>query len=427
VTDRFVVAGLARARTPWFAQVGRWATEGAVPLEYVRCTSAAELRSRLESGRAWSAVLLADDVPGVDRDLFEAVREAGAAPLVVTSGPTQDWITLGAGALLPVGFDREGLLEALQAAAAPVDDSVARHSHTGDVPAPARRGRLVAVTGPGGTGVSTAAIALAEGLAASRGPGVLLADLRRAAEQALLHDARRVEPGLQELVEAHRGVAPDAGQVRALTFDVPARGYRLLLGLRRPQQWPVLRPNALGAALDGLQHAFDVVVADVDPDVDGEQETGARAVEDRHLAARLTLGRADAVLVVGLPGLKGTYALTRLVGELLAFGVPPARLVTVVNRAPRRRAQRAELTRTVAELLATTLAGAALPSPVFLPERRVEEALHDGIGLPSPLPGDLAAVVGRLLTGPRAALPTTHATPVAVVPGQLGLEGGVGA
>ena len=82
---RYVVVGLARPRASWFGDVGRWATSGAAPVKFVRCVSAEELRARLRSGRAFSAVLVDGAVGGLDRDLVDAAREAGAAVVVVLS------------------------------------------------------------------------------------------------------------------------------------------------------------------------------------------------------------------------------------------------------------------------------------------------------------------------------------------------------
>lgn len=427
MAERYVVAGLARARTEWFSRVGRWASEASIPVEFVRCVSVGELRGRLEGGRPYSAVLLGGDVDGVDRDLLGRVRDVGAAPVVVDAGTGRAWADLGAAAVLPGAFGREDLLEVLADVAVPVDQVAERPAAPRDLDPPRPLGRLVAVTGPGGTGASTAAIGLAQGLAGTGRGQVLLADLRRVAEQALLHDTRAVVPGLQEVVEAHRGAQPDAEAVRAATFDVPTRGYRLLLGLRRPRHWAALRPAALGTALTGLQRAFAVTVADVDPDVDGEEETGSPDVEERHLASRLTLARADAVVVVGGTGMKGLYALSRLVGELLSFGIPAERIVPVLNRAPRRRRAREELAAALAQLLDGQLAGAALATAHQLPERRVEDALRDGAPLPDPLPGTLVTAVDTLLGRPRATVPDGVPTPTPVTPGSLGLAGDGGA
>src|SRR3546814_2814274 len=69
----------------------------------------------------------------------------------------------------------------------------------------------------------------------------------------MLHAARDVVPGVAELVEAHRSGSPGPHEVRDLTWEVGARGYRLLLGLRRHRDWTAIRPRAFDAALDGLR------------------------------------------------------------------------------------------------------------------------------------------------------------------------------
>jgi len=163
------------------------------------------------------------------------------------------------------------------------------------------RGRLIAVTGRGGTGRSTLATALAQGLGADlRYSGtVCLADACLHGDQAVLHDARDVVPGVQELVEAHRSGNPSPERIRALTYDVPHRGYALLLGLRRHRDWTVVRPRAWEAALDGLCRSYRAVVADVDADVEGEAETGSFDIEDRNALARVAVGAADLVIAVG--------------------------------------------------------------------------------------------------------------------------------
>ena len=420
MTDRYVVAGLAPVRADWFRRVGRWASEASIPVEFVRCVSVAELRARLSGGRRFSAVLLGAGAVGIDRDLLAVVRDVDAAPVVVVDEPGRDWLQLGAAAVVEADLDRQALLDVLRTVAAPIREVAARDDAWRGPPAPGRLGRLVAVTGPGGTGASTVAMAVAQGLVATGHRSVVLADLRRVAELAMLHDARAVVPGLQELVEAHRGGDLPAAAVVDHTFGVPARGYRLLLGLRRPQQWATLQPRALEAAHDALRIAFELMVADVDPETEGEEETGSVDVEDRHLPSRLTLSRADAVLVVGDASTKGVYALARLLGDLLSFGVPPQRLVPVCNRAPWTPRRRRVITHALTELLDGQLGGRELPRLVHLPERRVEEAVRDGVGLPTPLPDALAAAVADLLERPRAA-ESLSPGPVPVRPGSLGL------
>ena len=116
--ERWVLLGLARPRLPWFAAVGRDATSGALPAEFVKCVSAEEVRVRLASGRRCSAVLLDGGLAAVDRDLLAAVVEAGAAAVVVDAGRGgRSWEALGATAVLPPDFDGRALLDVLEAAA----------------------------------------------------------------------------------------------------------------------------------------------------------------------------------------------------------------------------------------------------------------------------------------------------------------------
>src|SRR5205085_2658800 len=170
----------------------------------------------------------------------------------------------------------------VQRSHARADDLVARPVPTG------WRGTVVAVTGPGGTGASTTAMALAQALGDDvRQAGmVLLADLRLHAELAMLHDAGDICPGVQELVEAHRGGLPSADEIRSLVLAPAGRSYHLLLGLRRARFWPVLRPQAFAAAFDSLEHTFRVVVCDVDGDLEGEDDGGSVDVEERNVMSR---------------------------------------------------------------------------------------------------------------------------------------------
>ncbi len=400
--ERFVVLGLAPPRAAWFRSVGVWATSGALPAEFLKCVSAEEVRARLASGRPFSALVADAGLPTVDRDLLAAAVAADCAVLVVDDGrATRDWHALGASRVLSPSFTRDELVTALAACA--------RTIRRGDTPAAdllARpllsswRGTVAAVTGPGGTGVSTAAMALAQALGDDvHALGtVLLADLRLHAELGMLHDVRDVSPGIQELVEAHRSGQPSIDAARALAWAIDERRYHLLLGLRRPRFWPALRPQAFEAAFDTLARAYRVVVCDVDPDLEGEDGGGSIDVEERNVMARTATSRADVVFAVGGPSLKGVHGLVRVITDLVAFGVPAHRIVPVFNRSPRSPRSRAALGTAVAQL-AGTATGGFLASPVHLPEREIESDLHDGRRLPAvlgaPLAGALDAVLER--------------------------------
>ena len=262
MSERFVILGLGQARSSWFTDLARMANSGALPLELVKCVSHEEARVRLASGRAFSALLVDGGLPGVDRDLIDAARRAGVEVLVVDDPRvSRDWDALGATDVLSPTFAVADLLASLSALTQAIPRSVA-----GTVlPAATPRlwsGDLIAVTGAGGTGVSTIAAALAQGLAARQGRrgAVLLADLALDADQGVLHHAPDVVPGLPELVEAHRAGSLSASAVHSMVFDVEERGYHLLLGLRRRRGWASLRPRALEAALDSLLAAYPIVV-----------------------------------------------------------------------------------------------------------------------------------------------------------------------
>lgn len=422
--DRYTVLGLARARSEWFGRVSRWATSAAVPADFVKCVSAEELHALLSSGRVFSAALLDAGLPVVDRDLIAAL-DAASCPALVVDAPssTRDWSVIGATATLPEELDPLTLLKALTDHAVPVRPGAPAPS----APPPARSSEiapapLAAICGTGGSGASVAAIALAQGLAGDthneRDRPVLLADLHLRADQAMLHDARDIVPGVQELVEAYRNGQPDTRGVQRLTFDVEERGYHLLLGLRRPRYWPSIRPHAFQAALRGLRRAFSTVVCDIAAEFEGERETGSVDIEDRHVMSRAAVERAAAVFAVGRPGLTGLHALVRLTDELLGFGVPAARIVPVLNAAPRSVRARAELTRSFGRLVAPIEGAGALPSPVFLTRRSVEQALMDGVALP----GDLAKkMLGAWRAiGAEQPVAPPDAAPQPVTPGSLG-------
>ena len=426
-TSRFRVLGLAHARSAWFRELSRWSTNAALPVEFVKCVAIEELRARLASGQAFSAVIVDGGLAGVDRDLVDLAREAGAAVFVVDDGRRRvDWTALGADLVLPESFDRAMVLSALVTRAPAIEAPDLEPGYRLAPPPAAWRGRLVAVTGPGGGGSSTVAMALAQGFgASSRHLGlVALADLALHADLALLHDAGDVVPGLQELVEAHRTATPSVEQVRAHTFAVDGRGYDLVLGLRRHRDWPVLRPRAVQAAVDSLLRTYRLVVADVDGDLEGDDEVGSVDIEERNVLSRTAAARADLVLVVAPPTLSGMRRLVLQLDELHRFGVTGDRLLTVVTRAPRRARARAEIADAIGALvvgLDTTLAG-GLASPVFLPDRRGLDELHRAARpLPHSLVSPITAVVEALLDRAPvvpAGLDALEPTPVAV--GSLG-------
>lgn len=426
--DRFVVLGLAHVRSTWAIAVTRWATTGSLPVEFVKCVGADELRARIGTGRVFSAALLDARLPAVDRDLVADLADHDVPAIVVDDAPPggRDWLALGAAAVVRGDVAREALLDALQEHARIVDAVPSIPDPDADATdrdAAGWHGHLVAVTGRSGAGASTIAAALAQRVADDprQAGDVVLVDLCRRAHQALLHDARDVVPGVQELVEAHRTGRPSFEQVRSLTFDVPDRRYRLVLGLRRPSDWVTVRPRAFGAALDGLRRSTRLVVADVDDDLDGEAETGSFDVEDRNLMARTTVAGADVVVAVATPTITGLHGLVTLLDDLRRFGVPGERTVVVLNRAPRKIRARAELTRVVAALTGADERPDPHVGPVYVTDRRAIDAVHRDLGrfppaVADPPGGAVLAVLDRLGSRPIA----DDTEPALVRPGELG-------
>jgi len=421
--QRWVVLGLAHPRADWFSELARWATSAAAPIEFVKCMSAQEARVRLSSGRAHSAMLVGDRASGLDRDLVDSARSAGTAVIVVDPAHHRDWSDLGVSGVLHTPFDRSELVSALQQHATPVTTTEAR---VADSPTPLGtwRGQLVAVTGPGGAGSSTTAMALAQTLARRAGNAgmVLLADLALNAELAMLHDARDVVPGVQEMVDAHRGGRMTVERTRSLVFDTGDRGYHLLLGLRRHRDWTALRRKSFEATLDTLLRSYRLVIADITADFEGESETGSLDVADRNLMSRAVMERADAVVVVGTHGLKGIHSLARTIRDLLANHVEPERLVTVINRSPRHPSGRADDSLALANLVRPADGAEVLSGPVFTPDRRdLEAALRDAVRLPKSMGMTVSSEVERRLEDQpsRADLPI-GLEPERVAPGSIG-------
>jgi hypothetical protein len=365
--------------------------------------SAVELRAHLASGRPFSAVVIDGSLPALDRDLVDSARQAACAVVVVDDlRVTRDWLGLGASAVINPMFERKDLLDVLAAHTAEIGRGDAVPGDDDDLPLSGWRASVAMVCGAGGTGASSAAIALAQGLADDLrfGGMVLLADLALNGEQAMLHDAR------------------DVDELRAFVFAVHERRYDLLLGLRRTRNWPSIRPRAFAAALEGLTRGWRAIVCDVSADLEGESDGGSIEVEERNTMARAVAARADVVFAVGLPDMKGVHSLVRVVGELLDHGVPPSRIVPVFNRAPKSVRSRTELSSALASLLDRRLESASLCGAVFLPDRRVDEALRDGVRLSSALSAPIASAFSSALD--RATEPRALEDLRPVAPGSLG-------
>jgi len=392
--DRWRVAGLAAPRSEWFSRLARWSTAAAIPVDFVKCLSASEVGSRLDSGEKFSALLIGADAGELSPALVAEAAAAGMAVIIVGGDSPRRPSELRASAALAEDFGRDDLIGALtahaQATSADRDEAAADRGSL----SVGWRGKIIAVTGSGGAGASLVAMALAQGLgseASDRGL-VLLADMALNADQAVMHDTRDTMSGLQELVEACHDGWLGRDRLAALLLEPAGRGYQLLPGLRRHRDWTAIRRRPLEAALAGLARTYRFVIADIDADTEGESDTGAAAVEDRNRLARAVTSLSDLVVVVGVGNTLGVHSLVRTVVGLADRGVSAERLLPVINRAARH-TRRASAAKALSALLQKT-AAEGIAAPIFVPHyRAVEPALRDGAALPSSLCRRIAAAV----------------------------------
>lgn len=426
-SNRYVLLGLARPRAQWFRAVSHWTTSAAIPAEFLKCVSVEELKARLGGSRTFSAVLLDGSLPTVDRDLLQAARDVGCVVLIVDDGRrSREWIDLGASAVLSTALAREELLDALvthtEMVGATSSTLLAQSDADIDLTQALMPGSVAAVCGPGGTGASTLAAALAQGLGlgTKQRSQVALVDFALHSEQAMLHDVRDVVPGIQELVDAHRNGVPSHTEVSALTFEVVERQYQLLLGLRQARYWPSIRPHAFQAAFNSLRRTFQTLVCDITADFEGAGSTGSADIDERNLMARHTANHADVVFVIGHPGVKGLHALVRVINELVSADVEPARIIPVINEAPHQARLRSQISRGLADLTAGVADEIHMASPLFIPHRNVEHALRDVVRLPAPLPAAMTGAYHAVLKRVGAHNEPLVREPELVIPGSLG-------
>lgn len=395
MSERHTLVGLPHPRAEWAADLLHQATSGAAPVEFLTCLTADEVRAVLGSGRRVSAVLLDGASTQVDRDVITAVTAAGATPIGVeaTASPT-DWDGLGCAAVLPTEFTTAQLADALARHCGPLDrPHVPVRTELTDT-ALAGHGRIVAVSGPGGTGASCVAMALAQGLAEERTDDVVLIDGARRGDLAMYHDVGDVLPGLPEVIDRVRRGTLDPRELDDVVFE-SGRGYDLLLGHRRAADWSNHRRSSVEETIAVLPRRWGIVVIDHDGEVD-RGPSGSSRIEDRNAVSLALVESADLWVIVAGPGLKGLHDAARAVDEAAEAGVPDQRIQVVCNRVGRSPAARSAVTGAFAQV--TSARDGCAGPPTFLGDSARLEAIHrDAAPLPTQMVKPLTATARRLL------------------------------
>lgn len=283
------------------------------------------------------AVVLAAELPWLDRDLVGTLQDAGVIVVAVESrAGVRPVDAVGVSYRVGPATSAEELAGLLHRVGAVDDDRRVRFDEPGDAPTVhtgGNAGRIVVVWGaPGAPGRTTVATHVATEYARSGRATVLVdGDAWSASIAQLL--------GLDEAPAVSNAVrlAGDGWPhpLESCLHDGP-HGVRILPGLARADLWPEVRERSWQAVLDAIRDRADVVVIDVAAPIDEDEELSFdRAPYRRNVMTRVALRDADAVLTVvgGDPvGLRrGIFAWRDLARELPAVA---ERALLVVNRAP---------------------------------------------------------------------------------------------
>lgn len=287
----------------------------------VWCRTTAEVLV-LAQQRALRAVVLDRAVPGVDAHLIGALRRT--CPVLVIGAPGRSWWSAAGAAAVPALPDGPSALEA-----AVLRAEAHHHQTPGASGAGPGRGALVAVVGAAGSRAVDASETIARSFAGvPQAAPVVLADLTLDAPHRARHRLSRRSPGLPELVAASRfGPLTDADVAAAL--HPVAGGHRVLPGLHTHADWVSVGPQAAETVLTAVRARATTVVAHVDPDLEGEAETGSFDIEDRNALARTSVAAADLVLVVPARGQTARTGADAVLAALSRFGTAPERIAVI--------------------------------------------------------------------------------------------------
>jgi MinD-like ATPase involved in chromosome partitioning or flagellar assembly len=400
--ERYTLAGLSITRSEWFSRVDGWSNSSTLPIDFVKCVSIDELRMRVKGGQNFSAVMVDAEYIQLDRELETFIDSAGALLVVIGNESDLTRKELRRSKCLPSTFERTDLARFLA--------HNCRPSHTfssiADTLEPpqekyASASSIIAVTGPGGTGTSTVAMILSQliGQTSQTSGSVVLLDGKQHPELAMLHDTNVVAPSIHELADACRFAIPSHEKVRDYTFHINSRNYDLLLGAQTSLGWAALRPERIDLTFATLRSAYDVVVADIAPEFDGESTIGSIDIEEHNYISRYIARSAQQIVIVGRDTAKGLFSTARVISDLIRFEVSPNSIQVVIIG---ERGRRFEFRKTKAAILDLTDLPRETPvTPLpYFPEI---EAIHHDV---SPFPRKITMPLVDMANGFASALGT---------------------
>jgi MinD-like ATPase involved in chromosome partitioning or flagellar assembly len=326
---------------PWEAALVRGLQRRELGIDVIRrCVDQGELVGVALRDRP-RAVVVAAELPWLQRDLVGTLHDAGVVVIAVES----------AAALRPL--DRIGI--AFRAPASATADDIASLVHrlpgaecepgaSADVlegenaaichADAGANGTLVAVWGgPGAPGRTTVAVHLA-------------IDLARTGTRVLLVDGDAWAPCIAQLLSLQESPSvTNAGRLaadgwpRAIDTCVQTAPYglRVVAGLARSDLWPEIGERSWRSVLDTCRTVADVVVVDLAAPIEEDEELAFdRAPYRRNLMTRVALTEADTVIqvIAGDPiGMRRGIFAHRELAQELGSSIRAQRVA--LNRAPR--------------------------------------------------------------------------------------------
>lgn len=325
------------------------------------------------------AVLIAAELPWLDRDLVGELQDHGVTVVAIDSLGHRSLEQVGVSHVLEGSVTAEEVAALLHRLGGPEGDRSSSVGPPESGARGARNGRVVVVWGaPGSPGRTTIAVELA-------------AESARSAAKVVLIDADPYAPAIAQIL----GLAesPSVTQAAKLAADGWPRplaeclqpgcdGLSVLVGLAHPDLWPEVRAHAWRAVLDAARDLADLVIIDVGAPVEEDEELAFdRAPYRRNLMTLLALEVATDVLLVagGDP-----VALRRaILAHRSLQRTRPAvarRTGVILNRAPRSSRRLQECSHLVSEWLGA-------PPFAFLPVEPIfEQCVWEGRTLRSVAP-----------------------------------------